>query len=57
MATSSIYNNIKVTNKRFCKSLINALEDSRENNGKVVTMSRPTKKINKEQIETFFNLV
>ncbi len=54
MATSSIYNNIKVTNKRFCKSLINALEDSRENNGKVVTMSRPTKKINKEQIEKIF---
>lgn len=54
MATSSIYNNIKVTNKRFCKSLINALEDSRENNGKVVVMSRPTKKINKEQIEKIF---
>lgn len=34
MATGSIYNNIKVTNKKFCRSLINALEDSKDNNGK-----------------------
>lgn len=54
MATSSIYNNIKVTNKKFCRSLVNALEDSKENNGKNVAMSKPVKKINKEQIEKIF---
>lgn len=54
MATSSIYNNIKVTNKRFCGSLINALEDSKENNGKTVVLSKPAKRINKEQMEKIF---
>ena len=54
MATSSIYNNIKVTNKKFCRSLVNALEDSKENNGKNVVMTRPAKKINREQMEKIF---
>ena len=54
MATGSIYNNIKVTNKKFCRSLINALEDSKENNGKKVTISKPVEKINKEQMEKIF---
>lgn len=54
MATSSIFNNIKVTDKKFCHSLINAMEDSKENNGKKVVMSKPVEKLNKEQIEKIF---
>lgn len=54
MATGSIYNNIKVTNKKFCHSLVKALEDSSENNGKSVVISKPVSKINKEQIEKIF---
>ncbi len=54
MATSSIYNNIKVTDKKFCRSLVNALEDSKANNGKTVVMSRPIKKMDKEQMEKIF---
>ena len=54
MATGSIYNNIKVTNKKFCHSLVKALEDSSENNGKSVTMTKSVSKMNKEQIEKVF---
>lgn len=54
MATGSIYNNIKVTDKKFCRSLVNALEDSKEDNGKTVVMSRPAKKISREQMEKIF---
>lgn len=54
MATSSIYNNIKVTDKKFCRSLVNALESSEEDNGKKVVMSRPAKKMNREQMEKIF---
>ena len=54
MATGSIYNNIKVSNKKFCRSLVNALEDSKENNGKPVVMTKPVHKMSKEQIEKVF---
>ena len=54
MATSSIYNNIKVTNKKFCKSLVKAMEESKENNGKNVVFSRPVEKLSKEQSEKIF---
>lgn len=54
MATGSIYNNIKITNKKFCRSLVNALEDSKENNGKTVAITKSVNKMSKEQIEKVF---
>ena len=47
-------NNIKITNKKFCRSLINALEDSKDNNGKKVTISKQVEKMSKEQMEKIF---
>ena len=54
MATSSIYSNIRVTNKKFCRSLVKAMEDSKENNGKTVVISKPVEKLSREQIEKIF---
>lgn len=55
MATSSIYNNIKVTDRNFCKSLASALENSQENKGKTVTYSKEVKRLNQDQVKALFN--
>lgn len=54
MSTNSIYNNIKVTDKNFCRSLVNALENApiKENH---VNFSRPVHKMNKQEIAKAFN--
>lgn len=54
MATNSIYNNIKVTDKAFCRSLINALERSHETQSKQVTYSKKVSELDKSQIEKIF---
>lgn len=54
MATSSIFNNIKVTDRRFCKSLVKALEDAKEVRCKEVIFSKSVKELNKEQIIHIF---
>lgn len=54
MATSSIYNNIKITSKKFCYSIVNAMEDSQREKGKIVKMSKPVEKLSKDQIEKIF---
>lgn len=54
MATSSIFNNIKVTDKRFCKSLVKALEDAKEVRCKEVVFSKSVKELNADQIISVF---
>ncbi len=54
MATSSIFNNVKITDRKFCRSLIRAMEDSKKHNGKEVTLSRKVEELNVEQIEKIF---
>lgn len=54
MSTNSIYNSIKVTDKNFCRTLVNALEETSKVKGKPVTFSRPVKKMSKEEIEKVF---
>lgn len=54
MATSSIFNNVKITDRKFCQSLIKAMEDSKEHNGKEVIFSRKVEDLNAEQIAKIF---
>ncbi len=54
MATSSIFNNVKIKDRKFCRSLIRAMEDSKKHNGKKVTLSRKVEELNVEQIEKIF---
>ena len=54
MATSSIFNNIKVTDKRLCKSLVKALEDAKEVRCKEVVFSKSVKELNADQIISVF---
>ena len=54
MATSSIFNNIKVKDKRFCKSLVKALEDAKEVRCKEVIFSKSVKALNEDQIINIF---
>lgn len=54
MSTNSLYNNIKVKDAKFCKSLIRAMETSKENNGKKVVMSRKVETLDREKIKAIF---
>lgn len=54
MATSSIFSNIKVTDKRFCKSLVKVLEDARETTSKEVVFSKSFKELNAKQLIDVF---
>jgi len=54
MSTNSLYNNIKVKDTRLCKSLIKAMEMSKEDNGKSVVMSRSVENLDKEKIKAIF---
>ncbi len=54
MATNSLYNNIKVKDVRFCKSLIKAMEVSEQNDGKKVVMSKRVENLDKEKIKAIF---
>lgn len=55
MSTSSIFNNIKVTNKKFCRSLINAMEESRDIKSKDVVMRKQVDIItDKEKFKKIF---
>lgn len=54
MSTNSLYNNIKVKNKMFCESLLGAMEASKENNGKEVSLSRKVENLDKDKIKVIF---
>lgn len=54
MATNSIYNSIKVTDKNFCRSLINALEETSTKMNNAANYSKPVRKMSKEDIEKVF---
>lgn len=54
MATNSIYNSIKVTDKNFCRSLINALEKTSTETNNAANYSKPVRKLSKEDIEKVF---
>lgn len=54
VATNSLYNNIKVKDVRFCKSLIKAMEVSEQNDGKKVVMSKRVENLDKEKIKAIF---
>lgn len=58
MATSSILRNVRVTDRTYCRSLVNALEKSEEEQrtGKEreVTISKKVEKLSEEQIMKIF---
>lgn len=54
MATNSIYNNITVRDKKFCESLVNALEDSKGRTPKNVMYSKKVEELDKDQIRKLF---
>jgi len=54
MATSSIYNSIKVQDKKFCTKLVDAMEQSHACKGKEVVLSKSVKELNQDQIKEIF---
>ena len=54
MSTSSIYNNIKVTDKKFCRSLVSAMEKAKEDSGKKVVVSKKVQDLNCREIRKIF---
>ncbi len=54
MSTNSLFNNIRVKDKKFCKTLVNAMETSKENNGKQVVFSKKIENLDSEKIKTIF---
>lgn len=54
MATSSIFSNITVRDKAFCRSLIHALEHSKKDKGKQVILSKCVTELDQEQIRNLF---
>lgn len=54
MATSSIYNEIKIKDDKFCKKLVRAMENSSNNRGKEVTFSKTVHELNAEQLREIF---
>lgn len=54
MATNSIYNTIKVTDKKFCKSLVSSLENARGSKGKKVEYSKGVSVLSASQIKAMF---
>lgn len=53
MATNSIYNNIKVTDKEFCRTLVNAIV-SEPINKKPVKLSKGVTKMDAKTIRKMF---
>lgn len=50
MATSSIYTNVKIKNKKDCEKLITALEHAKGKKAKEVVLSRPVEVIRGEKV-------
>lgn len=54
MATNSIYNSIKVTDRNFARSLVKVLEESSKTSPREVKYTRPVRKMTKEDIKKVF---
>lgn len=54
MATNSIFNNIKVTDKHFCRTLVNAIE-SKPKECKPIEYSKGIRKMDRETIKKVFS--
>lgn len=54
MATSSIYNEIKIKDKEFCRKLVNAMENCSNNKGKDVKFSKTVSELNADQLREIF---
>lgn len=54
MATNSIYNSIRVTDRRYARSLVKVLEDTSKIKDRPIKYSRPVHKMTKEEIEKVF---
>ena len=50
MATQSILKNISIRDKKSARDLVNALENAENKKSKEVVLSKPLKKIEKEDI-------
>ncbi len=56
MATSSIFHNVKIKNKKLCRGLVKALETSYENKGKTVILSQRCQPVKAAEIKDFFGV-
>lgn len=54
MATSSIFHNVKIKDKKLCGGLVRALETSYENKGKEVILSQRCQSVKAADIKDFF---
>ena len=56
MATSSIFHNVKIKDKKLCGGLVKALETSYENKGKTVVLSQRCQSVKASEIKDFFKV-
>lgn len=56
MATSSIYHNIKIKDKKLLKGLLSALENPKVKKSKKVVFTQRCQSVPKEDIKKFFNI-
>ncbi|MBQ2663787.1 MAG: hypothetical protein IJG16_06525 [Clostridia bacterium] len=54
MATKSIYKNISVKNRSFCRTLVSALENAQKKKAKDVQLSRTFSEVKNEDIKSIF---
>ena len=54
MSTNSLFNNIKVKDKKFCRALVDAMETSKASKEKEVVFSRKVENLDSEKIKTIF---
>lgn len=54
MATSSIYHNVIIKDRKMCNALITALENAKENKHKEVYLSKKIEEVKGETIKKLF---
>jgi hypothetical protein len=54
VSTNSLFNNIKVKDKKFCRALVDAMETSKASKEKEVVFSRKVENLDSEKIKTIF---
>ncbi|MBR3552955.1 MAG: hypothetical protein IKN72_06170 [Clostridia bacterium] len=55
MATKSFYKTISFNSQKSCRNLVSALEKAKVKKGKNVTISKPVKKVSRDQLKEFFS--
>ena len=53
MATKSVYKEIRVKDKKFCRSIVSALENAQRKRGNEVVLSKSVRTIPKDSIKEF----